>query len=139
MATNTQVKKTPTRNKRTPFGYKVSKLDVAVEIPGYKLRWINDENGRIHEAQEGGYQFVEPSEVGSANTEDTKEKRLVGKQQDGKPLFAYLMKLPLEFYEEDQELRRSEQKQIDDAIRGGSIGVTPGDNRYVKSVRYDLG
>jgi hypothetical protein len=120
------------RQKRRPFGVPVSKLSVNGLIEGYHLRWINDEPGRISNAQDSGYSFVEPSEVGRESREDNKVKELVGVQRDEKtPMFAYLMKIPMEFYLEDRALMNEQLDEIDNAIRGGKIDRQVGDGRYV--------
>lgn len=118
-----------TRNKRIPFNVPRSKLSVDVEIEGYHLRWINDEPGRIFQAEQAGYQFVEPKEVGRTD-EGTRVQVLAGDQKNGSPLFAYLMKIPLEFYFEDQKTASEQLDEIDRSIRGGRTdGLTA--NRYV--------
>lgn len=128
-----EVKETRKREKRRPFGVPVSRLGVSQEIEGFHLRWVNDEPGRLHMAQESGYSFVEPSEVGRESQEgDTRVKELVGVQRNDKdPMHAYLMKIPTEWYLEDQDQRNSAQDKFDDAIRKGTLEAHPGDNRYV--------
>jgi hypothetical protein len=116
------------QEKRRPFGVPVSRLSVSQEIEGYHLRWINDEPGRIALAQESGYSFVEPHEVG--RTGEDKVKELSGVQRDERtPMYMYLMKIPMEFYLEDRNVLKSQQDNIDDAIRGGKL--VSGENRYV--------
>lgn len=120
------------RSKRRPFGVPTSKLSVNEFIDGFHLRWINDEPGRIAQAQDSGYQFVEPNEVGRVSKEDNKVKELVGVQRDEKtPMYAYLMKIPMEFYLEDRELMNQQLDEIDNAIRGGNLDRQRGDGRYV--------
>lgn len=114
---------------RIPFGIPRSKLAVAIAIEGYHLHWINDSAGRIYEAQQGGYAFVSPEEVG-AEGED-KVKKLVGKNEDGSPMFAYLMKIDLDLYEQDQKVLGSVQDQFDKAIKSGSLNEKTGENRYI--------
>ena len=128
-----QVKEVRTREKRRNFGVPVSRLSVAKEPEGFHLRWINDEVGRLALAQESGYQFVEPAEVGRAPTEDNKVKEFTGSaQRDGvTPMFTYLMKIPLEWYLEDKQVRDGLQDKFDDAIRNGTLERSPG--QYVPS------
>jgi hypothetical protein len=128
----------PTRTKRVPFGAPRTKLDVANDIPGYHLHWVNDEGGRISDAQQGGYEFVKPAEVGKDGKED-QIKILVGKQDDGSGLYAYLMKIRMEWYEEDQQLALQAQDQFDDAIRKGTLEQSAGDNRYVPKGGIKIG
>lgn len=119
----------PARTKRIPFGVARSKLGVTLELPGYHLHWVNDTAGRIAEAQQGGYTFVEPKEIGEAG-QDSQVKRLVGTQEDGQAMYAYLMKLENEFYEEDQKINLKIADEFDNAIRRGELDNKPGDKRY---------
>lgn len=116
--------------KRVPFGIPRAKLTVSNQIQGFHLHWVNDEGGRIYQAQQGGYELVTPQEVGDESTE-TSVKRLVGKQEDGSGLFAYLMKIRQDWYEEDQKASQEIQDQFDAAIKKGTLEQTPGDQRYI--------
>lgn len=117
------------RNKRIPFSVPRSKLSVDQEIEGYHLRWINDTPGRIYQAEQAGYSFVEPKEVGSS-AEGNRLSQFVGDQKNGSPLFAYLMKIPTEWYLEDQETASAHLDEIDRAIKGGKTDGAQS-NRYV--------
>jgi hypothetical protein len=118
-----------TRNKRIPFNVPRTKLSVDVEIEGYHLRWVNDVPGRIHQAEQAGYQFVEPKEIGSTD-EGTRVSVLGGVQKNGSPLIQYLMKIPMEWYLEDKKLASDHLDEIDRAIRGGKTDGAHA-NRYV--------
>jgi hypothetical protein len=121
----------PKRESRVPFGVARTKLSVPMEIEGYHLHWVNDSAGRIQEAQRGGYTFVEPKEVG-APEDGSQVKRLVGKNEDGSAMYAYLMKIEMEFYLEDQKLIQSEVDRFDSAIKRGTLEEKAGENRYSK-------
>lgn len=121
------------RETRVPLGVPRAKLG-APEIPGFHLHWLNDEPGRIPAAIEGGYEHVYESELkGQANNQDLGEKvsRIVGRNEDGSSLRAYLMKIKLEWYEADQRTKRKELDAIDNAIRQGKMNEQPDDKRYV--------
>ncbi len=119
----------PRQTQRIPFGVPQTRLGVDVQIPGYKLYWTNDEGGAIERAQAGGYQFVTPAEIGGSSKE-SQEKRLVGIHKDGSPMYAYLMKIEQEFWDEDQAALQRIQDQFDHDIQRGSLEAVPGDNRY---------
>ncbi len=121
----------PKRGSRIPFGVARTKLSVPMEIPGYHTHWVNDVAGRIQEAQRGGYTFVEPKEV-QAPEDGSQVKRLVGKNEDGSAMYAYLMKIENEFYAEDQQLIQSEVDRFDSAIKRGTLEEKAGENRYSK-------
>ena len=79
-------------------------------------------------AQQGGYQFVNPKEIGSSE-EGTQVKRLAGTREDGEALFAYLMKIELDLYEEDQKVLSTEIRQFEAAIKAGTL-EEKGGHRY---------
>lgn len=115
---------------RTPFGGFQKKLDVLNQIPGYVLFWINDDGARVPTVLQHGYQFVEGHEVGMAegvltNNRDLggRVSRPVGRKADGSTMFAYLMKLPIEFWEQDRAAHDERQAGIDAAIKGSRGGV----------------
>ena len=100
------------RVKRGTFNGTRTKLSVNKQIPGYHLHILNDLAGRIDQALELGYEFVSPEEVGgvannvvSRNGDITgnKVRFLVGALEDGQPLYAYLMKIRQEWYDEDHK------------------------------------
>ena len=112
---------------RNVFNATQAKLTVNHEIPGYHLHIFNDEPGRIQTALDGGYEFVSPDEVGgvkdsvvSGNTDlGDKVRYLVGSSEKGDGLYAYLMKIKQEWYDEDQAEIQKRNDLVDDAIRGG--------------------
>ena len=113
--------------KRNVFNGTQGKLTVNYTIDGYHLHGFNDENGRVQDALDGGYEFVSPEEVGgvkenvvSRNTDlGDKVRWLVGRTADGGPLYCYLMKIKQEWFEEDQQALQAKNNLIDDAIRKG--------------------
>jgi hypothetical protein len=118
----------PTRERvRNVFNGTQAKLTVNNEIPGYKLHIFNDEPGRIQTAIDGGWEFVSPEEVGgvkdsvtSGNTDlGDKVRYLVGASEKGDGLYAYLLKIKQEWWEEDQKELNKRNDRVDDAIRGG--------------------
>lgn len=132
--------KTTTRNleKRVPFGTPRTKLSVSIQPEGFHLRWINDSPGRISQAQEGGYSFVEPKEVGKEDTPNGKVFELVGTNKDNTPLHAYLMKIPQEWYLEDTKSKQSFLDDIDSAIRGGRGDSESKQGRYIPTAGISL-
>ena len=129
------------RPRRNNFGAPKLSMAVTVEIPGYHLCWMND-NGNVEEATEGGYEFVTKGEtelengVAPSNVDMAdKIKMKVVTMEGGAPLYAYLMKIRNEWYEEDMALIHQENKKIEDAIVGGNINGTVGqDGRYASNI-----
>ena len=124
----------PTRERvRNVFNGTQAKLTVNHQIPGYHMHIFNDEPGRIQTAIDGGWEFVTPDEVGgvkdsvtSGNTDlGDKVRFLVGTSEKGDGLYAYLMKIKEEWWEEDQAEIQKRNDRVDDAIRGG-VNVASG-------------
>ena len=116
----------PAERVRKPLGSQRQKLDSA-PIPGFHCHWFNDDDkGRIKDALEAGYEHIR-DESGKPVS------KIVGTKPQGGPLIAYRMKLPTEWWQQDQNAkvvaRRSRQESMQRGVtgRGG-----PGDDgRYV--------
>ena len=124
----------PRRLKKGVFNGTRGKLVVDGEIPGYHLHIINDDRNRLQDATSNGYEFVSPKEIEgvsenvvSRNGElgSDRVRFLVGSQENGQPMYAYLMKLRQEWYDEDQAELQKKNDMIDNAVRKGTI---TGDN-----------
>jgi hypothetical protein len=124
------------RKERVPLGVPRSRLTVP-QRAGYKRRWINDDGkGRLQQALEGGYTFVEDPklQVGQdklADRPDSRVSRIVGRGENGKPLRAFLMEIPSELYQEDQRAKQRALDEVDRAIRKGRLVTDGEEHRYV--------
>jgi hypothetical protein len=127
------------RSKRVPLGQHRSKMSIenlGIDRSKVEPRWVNDIGGRIRDAQDGGYRFVKDphAQVG----EDPMQSQgmgsavniRVGTHEDGSPMFAYLMTIDKELYEEDQADKQRVVDEIDDAIREGHHQSNYGDGKY---------
>jgi hypothetical protein len=143
---------------RTRIPMSVPRAKMATpEIPGYHSHWINDYAGRVMQAQAAGYSFVNQDEVlismpglandilGTGTDLGTRVSIVVGKNEDGSPLRAYLMKLGDEFYKEDLLAGQERVNQVHDAmqqakLRPSGVTMTEGDLRnqyaagHIKSI-----
>jgi len=128
------------RTKRIPLGSPHRKLNVAgvdFNERGTVGRWINDSAGRLQQAQQGGYDFVQDPTITIGDAEDgnsdlgSSVSRVVGKNEDGTPLRAYLMEIPKEMYDEDQKAKQAELDKVDEAIQKGQHQNTLGPRGYV--------
>lgn len=129
------------RSRRIPLGRARQKLS-AKQIDGYVTRWINDENGRVQQAQEGGYEFVtqeEAGHIGEDNSDGNTDlgdhvSKTVGSGTNGHPMRAFLMKIRKEYYEEDQAAKQSQIDEVENAIRRGmNVDGSAGEHTYVPS------
>jgi len=128
------------RRERVPLGAPRSKLSIDESlIPGNMAkRWICDRPGRLEQVQDAGFTFVDdPNIKVGEGVEDGKDqmsshvRRLVGTHEDGRPMYAYLMKQPKRYYEEDRKLYNQELDRTDEAIHAGAIGPGQDEQRYV--------
>ena len=130
----TTEKKPAGRKERIPLGVPRMKLE-AKPIEGFHLHWVNDYPGRVAEALHSGYEFVESHETeindfvtpGNADM-GTRVKRLVGRNENGGPLYAYLMKIDENLWLQDQEELQKRNNRVDEAIRRGDLN--PVENQY---------
>ena len=87
--------------------------------PNYEYRFVNDTGSRIHNFLAAGYEFVEDDTlaVGDSRVSDASDlgsrKRVIS--NDGTA--AYLMRIPKEYYEEDQAAKQKELADQEQAIQ----------------------
>ncbi len=114
------------RNTRVPLGVARSKLTVAGRA-GYVRRWINDYDGRLQNAQDGGYEFVQSDnvkQIGDADVDNenrdlgARVSRVVDKTTGQR---AYLMEIKEEFYKEDQKAKIAKVEETDRRIKKGKL------------------
>ncbi len=127
---------------RTPdLGGQQLKLSVRGEVPGHHLYWENDEDGKIEQLLFDGFDFVAPGEVQRASDLvvdmdlANRVSRYVGRQQDGSPLRAYLMKCPNEIWEARQVAAQHQVNEWDEQIRQGRM--KPQDSRQYVPKGYE--
>lgn len=121
------------RSTRVPLGVSRTKLAVPAK-EGYVRRWVNDSEGRLQLAQQGGYQFAEDKslQIGDKDIDNVNRdlgarvSRVVDKSTGQK---AYLMEIKQEFYDEDQAAKAAKLRVTEDQIRKGRIEAD--DSRYV--------
>lgn len=126
----------PARPKtRRLVGIPRSKLDVENQQPGFTYFWINDNGSELQDHIDGGYEFVnktDPEKVsadgmtGTSESVDTKVSKIV----DRHGLRAYLMRIPSDLFEEDEQSRNGEGKAILEQIESG--GISEFDGSYKK-------
>jgi hypothetical protein len=113
------------RSTRVPLGVARSKLSVPGR-DGYVRRWINDTEGRLANAEAGGYQFVvDPAlQIGQQDIDNenrdlgARTSRVVDKSTGQK---AYLMEIQEEFYKEDQAAKVAKVEETDRRIKRGKL------------------
>lgn len=130
--------KSEERAERVPLGVKRKKLDVRERDPGFVYRWVNDVGGRIADAERGGYEFVAAdvkageSDVANQNSSTgDRQSKIVGKNESGKPITAFLMRIRKEWYESDQKTKQKGLDAVDAALKRGKTSGAAVDNSYI--------
>lgn len=119
---------------RRPFGSQRQKLAYPSRA-GFHRHWFNDEPGRIEEALEAGYEHVKHE------TKHVSVSTVVGTARGGGALHAYLMEIPIQWYEEDMASREAEYAERIRAIKQGDFAKPQGADgalRYAGSTRGDI-
>ena len=141
---NAPEKRLPQRD-RIPMSLPIQRLAVP-DIPGYHCHWMRDEPQRIAQALRAGYDFVAPEEVdlntfGIADGEESSGNQdlgsrvsyIAGRNEQGGAQRLYLMKLPTEYWLQDQEAMGQRQEDIAAQLRGDKGFTEAGadaSNRY---------
>jgi hypothetical protein len=114
------------RSTRVPLGVARTKLGFP-KREGYVRRVVNDDEGRLAMALNGGYEFVKneggehlgDQDIDNVNRDlGSRVSRVVNKSTGQK---AYLMEIKEEFYEADQAAKRKAVKAKDDLIKTGKL------------------
>lgn len=114
------------RAARVPLGTPRQKLQ-SDQRKGHVRRWVNDTPGRLAQAKLAGYEHV--LERADADGSGQYRSAIVGTNDIGGPLKAYLMEIPREFYEEDQKAKQDAIDEVDKTILRGNIrGADPKDS-----------
>jgi hypothetical protein len=114
--TNTLQSDRPDRSRptRIPLGQR-NRLTFTNLDPAFVYRVINDQEDRLIRAQEAGYEFVSSDQQLGDTTVMTPKK--VGKKVSkpvGNGVNGYLMRIPKEWYDEDQ---KAKMKKVDESER----------------------
>jgi hypothetical protein len=118
-------RETTGRSTRVPLGVARSKLSVPAR-PGFVRRWVNDTEGRLLQAEQGGYQYAtdQALQIGSADIDNvnrdlgSRVSRVVDKSTGQK---AYLMEIQEDFYREDQAVKAKTVAEKDRLIKTGKL------------------
>lgn len=121
----TTTRETSGRSTRVPLGVARSKLSVPARA-GFVRRWVNDTEGRLLQAEQGGYQYAtdQALQIGSADIDNVNRdlgarvSRVVDKSTGQK---AYLMEIKADFYAEDQAVKAKTVAEKDRLIKTGKV------------------
>ena len=109
----------PDRNKktRTPLGAR-NRLTFSNLDPEFQYRVINDTDDRLARAQEAGYEFVESSEqMGDKRAAEAGKIGANVSKPVGNGTTGYLMRIPKEWYDEDQAAKQKQINRTETAMK----------------------
>jgi len=122
---------TKSRVKRTPVGGKRDVLTVSNKDPNYEYRWVNDTPGRIQRFMDGGWEVVNhDTEVGGEAVDKGSRLGSAVTKSVGGIMTAVLMRIPKEWYDEDQVAKQEAIKALEETMKQkanadyGSLTVT---------------
>ena len=95
--------------KRIPLGKRnVLTVQAGDKDPNYSYRFVNDKDGRINMFRDAGWKVVEKRggmQIGDPNAGTAGQVGSVVTKPVGGGMVAYLMRIPKEFYKEDQKAK----------------------------------
>jgi hypothetical protein len=105
------------RPKRTPLGM-ANRLTFKGLNPAYNYRVINDKDGRLQRAIDGGYEFVESTEeLGDVRVADATKIGSKVSKPVGHGITGYLMRIKREWYDEDQSKKQERVDEIERSMK----------------------
>lgn len=120
-------------------------VDLAEALPGFVLRWINDDRDRIPRSQVQGWTFVTKQEAGLNDKLTPINKDMgeniavyVGGDEQGKAMRAFLMKIPKEGFDRIMAPKERRDDMIEEAIRRGGIGPALSQGGYPGAERVPI-
>lgn len=108
----------PKRKERTPVGGKRDILTVSNQDPNYVYRWVNDTPGRLQRFIDGGYEVVtHEADVGGPTVDKTSRLGSSITKSVGGTVTAVLMRIPREWYEEDQKTKQAAIDELESTMQ----------------------
>ena len=107
------------RPERVPLGAR-NRLTVRPgdKDPNFVYRWINDKDSRLADAQQAGYDFVtDDIKVGDPRAAEASQMDSRVSKPAGGGLTTYLMRIPQEYYEEDQRAKAHQVDELEKSLK----------------------
>lgn len=111
----------PVSSNRAPLLYR------NLDTENFSHRWVIDKDDRIAKFLEGGYEFVMPTNkrVGEESV-NSQSQDLQGARVSRSAGFGgyrlYLMRIPIDFYNEDQQAKQREVDELEETMRPAKTG-----------------
>ncbi len=123
--TQTNTRRT-NRPKRVPLHEQRDKMNVLDQDPNFVYRWVNDvDNGqRVMRFQKAGYEVVQdkPTVGDPAVDQNLNNTSSVNEKHVGGNTKAILMRIPRDWYDEDQKAKQASVDASELAMRQESLG-----------------
>ena len=108
------------RPKRTPLGAR-NRLSFPIsdeDRDKYHYRVLNDQDDRLARAQEAGYEFVQSDQkLGDPRAVEAGMLGANVAKPVGQGTVGYLMRIPKEYYEEDQQAKEDKLKGLEKSMK----------------------
>ena len=120
--------RTESARKRVPLGRHKNIMTVAAQDkdPNYEYRWINDDDNRVKDALNAGYEVVNDPNVEVGDNGANRQNQSVGtgaRKHVGKGMSAVLMRIKKEFYDEDQREKQGQINQSEKEMKRSSAAA----------------
>lgn len=112
------------KKERIPL-YKQQALVYTDKEPGWHYRFVNDEPGRINKFLKAGWELVkgdvEDTYSGKGRKEASSQGSYIKRIVDPNHIYAdgYLMRIPLELWQEDQKFKDAQLDRIEEDLDAG--------------------
>lgn len=119
MARNSNSPEASARPKRTPL-HSRNRLSVKNKQEGYTYRIVNDEDDRISRFQEAGWELCAEETVGAIGNKRVDNTSSLGTAAHfsvGKGTKAVVMRIPTEWYKEDQAAKQAEIDAVEATMK----------------------
>jgi hypothetical protein len=127
----------PVSSNRAPLMYR------GMDTDNFSYRWVIDNPDRIATFLEAGYEFAPPTAgnvVGEKTVDTTNDKSSrVSRSAKFGGLKLFLMRLPIEFYNEDQAAKQREIDEMENTMREPGKGRVVGKEVDFGSIKLDRG
>jgi len=120
MGMREEVKKRVIQKRSGLGGRDVLSLDGINDQDQFHYHWVNDIGDRLYQRFKEGYDFVEKGGVsaGDITVESARGTDSLMKKGVGRGVTSYLMKIPMDLYEEYQSEKRQKVAESVEEIRG---------------------
>jgi hypothetical protein len=120
MGMRDEVKKRVIQKRSGLGGRDVLSVDGINDQDQFHYHWVNDVGDRLYQRFREGYDFVEKGGVsdGDITVESARGTDSLMKKGVGRGVTSYLMKIPMELYEEYQSEKRQKVAESVEEIRG---------------------